>query len=122
MSLPVEIDDEDLYDRIVALIVRKTKHKQEKINSKASLLRSLGVDGMDADDLLAAFRDEFGVDFSNFVFERHFGPEAGFNPFIWLISKFGEPDKLKKIPITVMDLYEAAKTKKFPDLSNRAAE
>jgi acyl carrier protein len=121
MNQPEEID-EDLEGRILALVVRKTRQKQEKITSDASLFHTLGVDGMDADDLLAAFRDEFGVDFSNFVFERHFGPEAGFNPFVRLIYNLSEPDKLRKVPITVVDLYEAAKTKKFPDLSNRAAK
>jgi len=44
----------------------------------------------------------------------------------WMIF---ERDKLNKncttwkmVPITVWDLYEAAKSKKFPDLSERPAE
>jgi hypothetical protein len=48
---------------------------------------------------------------------------------MWLYWLLFERDKLnargtawKKVPITVMDLYQAAKAKKFPDLSQRPAE
>lgn len=121
--------DTEIYDRVLSVIAKNRGLKKKDIQPQARLFHDLGCDGMDADDLLASLRDEFAIDFSDFVFTRHFGPEVGFNPIAWLYWLLFERDKLnargtawKKIPITVMDLYEAAKTKKFPELSNRAAE
>lgn len=133
--------DRDLFDRVVRLVAKNRGLKTEKIKPESRLLQDLGCDGMDGDDLLAAIRDEFGVDFSGFVFERHFGQEGiplntdltdylCYNPLTCLFWKIFQPENLKKykpesfkkIPITVLDLYEAARAKKFPDLSNRPAE
>jgi hypothetical protein len=88
-----------------------------------------GIAGIDAEDLIAALQKNFDIDMANFSYDRHFSPEEPFNPFAWLYWLIFERDKINKsgtawkfVPITVMDLYEAAVTKKFPDLSNRLAE
>jgi acyl carrier protein len=123
--------DQDLYDRVVGLIAEELGLKREQIKPESRILHDFGCDGLDGDDLLAAFRDQFDVDISNVVFDRHFGPEGGApNPFellAWFCGLICGRDKLNrgghnKVPITVMDLYEAAKSKKFPDLSARAGE
>jgi acyl carrier protein len=119
MNVPAGID-EDLYDRVLVIVAKNRGRKKTDIRAESRLLQDLGTDGMDADDLLAALGDAFDIDFSGFVFNRHFGPE-GWNPLELLQGLF-EPETRKKIPITVMDLYEAAKTRKFPDLSDRKPE
>jgi len=126
MTLSQEID-QNLYARVIALVEKYTKQKNLKPETR--LFQDLGVDGMDADNLLAKFRDEFNVDFTNFVFDKHFGPEAGWNPFLWLYWMLCEREKLNKncsaikvVPITLLDLYQAAKERKFPDLTNRTPE
>jgi acyl carrier protein len=109
--------NEELYKSVVDFVKKRTGRKEIKPESR--LFQDLGTDGQDADELMAAFRDQFGVDFTNFVFERHFGPEWSFNPFVWFYWMLFEREKLN-IPISVMDLYEAAENKIFPDLSQRA--
>jgi acyl carrier protein len=120
--------DQELYERVVQFVAKSRAYKKEKIKPQSSMYHDLGCDGIDGQDLLADFRDEFDVDITNFAFDRHFGPELPLNPFVWIYWKICEPEKLtlrgqyKKVPITVMDLYEAAKSKKFPDLSERPVE
>ncbi len=60
-------------------------------------------------DLLAGFRERFHVDMTDFDFSRHFGPEAGFNPLIYLYWLVFDRSALWKVPITVADLEEAAR-------------
>jgi len=125
----VDVDiDQELYERVVQFVAKNTGYKKAEISPQSSMYHDLGCDGIDGEDLLVTFRDEFDVDISNFVFDRHFGPELPFNPFVWFYWKLCEPEKLnrrgqyKMVPITVMDLYKAAESKKFPDLSERPVE
>ncbi|MCA9815505.1 MAG: DUF1493 family protein [Cyanobacteria bacterium HKST-UBA01] len=119
--------DKSTYDRIVLLVEKHTGRKT--INPDSRIQHDLGADGQDAYDLMVELQDKFDVDMTNFVFDRHFGPEAAWNPFVWIYWMICEREKLNKnctavkaIPVTVMDLYDAAKTRKFPDLSNREPE
>jgi hypothetical protein len=128
MTQPVD-HNQDLYDHLVALVATHTGRKKDTIQLNSRLFHDLGVDGADADNLLAAVRDTFAIDFSRFDFDRHFGPELPFNPFSWLWCFLFDREQLnaagtawKKVPITVADLYAAATTRSFPDLSDRPAE
>jgi acyl carrier protein len=122
--------DQALYDRIVAFVVRERGCGKDEIKPESRMYHDLGCTGLDGEDLLTALRDQFDVDIANFVHKRHFGPEAtpGLSDLIsWLLYMLLQRDKLKeigdkKVPLTVMDLYEAAKSKKFADLSARAPE
>ncbi len=76
--------DQELYDRVVSLVAKVTNHRKDKIKPESRFFHDLGVDGIDGEDLLAAFHDEFNIDCCDFVFDRHFGPEWPFNPFMWL--------------------------------------
>jgi hypothetical protein len=99
------------------------------INPESRIFHDFKIDGTDAYELMVALEKKFDVDMANFTFVRHFGPEAPFNPFIWIYWMLFERDKLnescsavRQVPLTVLDLYQAAKTKKFPYLSERPAE
>lgn len=128
MSLNSDFD-QILFNRIIELVAYGTGYKKEKISAQSRLFQDFGLDGIDGYNLLEAVREEFDIDFSTFHFDRHFGPEAGVDIFSWLNMIFFQRDKLskngmrvKKVPITVLDLYEAARTKKFPDLDAREKE
>lgn len=110
--------DQELYKQVVKIIEYQSGAK--KIKPESRIAHDMGVDGDDADELINALQKQFDIDMTNFSFDKHFGPE-GFNPISFIYFLFNR-NKLNLIPITVMDLYIAAKTKKFPDLSERLAE
>jgi len=118
--------EDELYNRVEAFVLKRTAHPF--VYPEARLFNDLGIDGVDREELMVEFAKEFGVDLDSFVLSRHFGPELPFNPLVWLYWKIFTPNSLnergqyKMVPIMVSDLYEAAKTKRFPDLSNRPLE
>ena len=122
--------DPVLYQRVVQLVANELNCNKKELHPESRFYHDLGCTGLDGEELLKAFRDEFHVDTSNFVFDRHFGPECGpglFDLFTWCWYWIFERDQLnqlrsKMVPITLLDLYEAAKSGKFPDLSARAPE
>ncbi len=95
---------------------------------RSRLYQDLGADGTDAYELMVKLKEDFEVDMTNFVFENHFGAEHGFNPLVWIFWLLFEREKLndkgavKKIPITVLDLYESAKIKKWPEVGDKKPE
>jgi acyl carrier protein len=119
--------DQVLYERVVQLVATELNYNKKNLRPESRLYHDLGCTGLDGEELLKAFRDEFCVDISNFVFDRHFGPECPpglFDLFTWCWCLLFQRDQIRStmVPITVLDLYEAAKSKKFPDLSARASE
>lgn len=118
--------DQVLYDRVIRLIVSELNLNRDELHPETRLYHDLGCTGLDAEELLRTFVGEFRIDNSNFVFNRHFGPEAGpslSELFTWLRSTVSTRSvEETMVPLRVLDLYEAAKTKKFPDLSARAPE
>ncbi len=119
--------DQNLYDRVVAIVRKHTGCHD--IRPESRIFQDLHTTGADARELMLAMQEEFDIEMGNFVFKRHFGGEWPFNPFSWLYWLIFDRKKLnasgtawKMVPITIMDLYESAMTKKFPDLSERPAE
>jgi acyl carrier protein len=111
--------EDKLYRQVEEFVQKRTNYPIECIRPETRLGHDLGVDGVDAMELMDEFSNEFGVNMKLFVFDRHFGPEGiGIDPrsLFWLIFN---PENLHLVPIMISDLWEAAKTKKFPDLSNR---
>ena len=103
--------EDDLYKRVVELISRVTSVHREKINAETRVRQDLGVDGDDAAELMRKFSEVFSVDLAEFKFNRHFGPDAGFNPIIWLFYKAS--GRLNLIDIRVRDLVFAASVGKW---------
>jgi acyl carrier protein len=102
-----------LSDRIIDLVHRETSAPKDRIHLHSELGDDLGIDGADGWELIEAFAKEFEVDISEFQWDRYFGPEAGFNPILWLIQwAIGRlPKKLE--PITIQNLVDAAERHKL---------
>lgn len=88
------------------LIVEELGVRPEKLAPGTRIMHDLGADGIDGWDLIERFRERFGVDMSEFKFDRHFGAE-GCDPFMYLYCVLFARDRLKFVPITVDDLVEA---------------
>ncbi len=123
--------DEDLYDRVLQFVAKNLGFRTQeicKIQAYSRMYHDLGCDGVDGYELLEAFSKEFQVEMSEFNFDKHFGPELPFFPPLWLFwwifqsEKLNEKGQFKKVPITVMDLYEAARSKKWPNMDDRKLE
>ena len=78
------------------------------IDLKTELMRDLKLDGDDAQEFMSKFADHFSVDLSDFEFRRYFGPEAGFNPFVYLYLLLFKPKSSTLKSLTVADLLRAA--------------
>jgi acyl carrier protein len=121
-----EENNDELYNRVLAMVRKHTGRKF--ITAHSRLYQDLGADGTDAYELMVKLKEDFEVDMTNFVFENHFGAEHGFNPLVWIVWLLFEREKLndkgavKKIPITVLDLYESAKIKKWPEVGDKKPE
>ena len=91
---------------VINLVADQTGVSPSRITASTRIGEDLGVDGDDASDLLEAFASHFHVDLDRFEFSRHFGPEAGANPFCYLYCFFTGRGRLA--PVTVGQLAEAA--------------
>jgi len=76
------------------------------------LCEDLGVDGADGADLIESFGRAFGVDLSRFEPALHFGPEAGFNPLLWLWSLVSST-RTRRSAITLADLQSAVESRRW---------
>jgi hypothetical protein len=107
-----DIGNTKLAEQVTDMIADQTRCNRSKVRPQADLFLDLGVDGDDAEDLLRRFREEFGVNLEALQFGRHFGPE-GFNPLVFLLPSWWRW-KRERIPVTVADLVEAARTQTWP--------
>ena len=104
--------NKEIFEKVRALLAEHNHININKLSEQAELLK-LGIDGDEAAEFMEVFRDTFSVDMSEFEFDKHFGPEAAFNPIVYIFWLLFDRDKLKSIPITLRDLTEAAEKKKW---------
>jgi acyl carrier protein len=90
------------------------------IHRDSRLIQELGVDGQKAVRLMNLFRAEFGIDLTEFHFDRHFCPPAAFGSWEWIGSMVREVtgwdglDPAKPmVQITVRDLANALDRKRL---------
>jgi uncharacterized protein DUF1493 len=102
----------DLAERVVTVIARQTGCPQSRLQLQTDLW-DLGVDGDDAHDLLLRLGGEFQINLQKMQFCRHFGPETGFNPLAVFLPRWWRWRR-ERIPVTVADLVEAARTRAWP--------
>lgn len=96
--------DAVMLDKVRAFVAQHSAHSVSVIHSETQLDRDLGITGDDADELMEAFGEEFGVDVATFKHEKHFGPEA------WGISALKKPLR----PLRISDLVRAAELRRWP--------
>ena len=107
--------ESDLEDRVKGFVANETATDPARLNLETTLLADLGTDGADGWELIEAFGKEFEVDLSGFDASKHFGPEAGGNPFTlmyWFIQEVllhKDPHEVWGLSaITIGDLIAAA--------------
>jgi hypothetical protein len=79
----------------------------ERLTPRSRLLHDVGIDADDASEILSDFSERFAVDLSSFAFQRHFGSELDAGPR-WVVRKIFGGEAVRKSPVTVQDLVEAA--------------
>ena len=115
-----------LLNRLVVFVGDFTGVPHDSISQNTTLYGDLGIDGDDAVDLIADLKREFSIDFSDFLFDRHFGTE-GLTPFAFVqwftyAIRTGTPEARAGLsPIRICDLVDAAQTGKWLGLPNAAA-
>lgn len=83
----VETDFHNFQQAVCAVVAECRGERLESVTPERFICagrRSLGVDGADADELLALLQQRFGASFEHFPFDRYFGPELGWEPFSWI--------------------------------------
>ena len=96
------MSDGDNEKQIVSLVAQKTGQSPSEISLETRLLHDLGITGDDAGELLTEYSEMFHVDMREFEFERYFTGESW-----WFLGKGS------KLPVTVRDLVDAAKQKRW---------
>lgn len=113
-----DITEDPLYDEIVRFTQRWASKKIQN-PTPDSTIQSTQIMGEDVVEFMLDFRKKFGVDVTEFKSNLHFRNEALWTNFLmvpcWKLQKIymKRTGKGKMIPITLSDLYEAAKTKKW---------
>jgi len=100
---------DDLEPQVREFVARELGVNQARITATTRLNHDLGCDGDDARELLEQFAGQFSVDLSGFELGRHFGPEAAFNPVLYVYWRLRRPERLRFVPLTVGDLVEAVR-------------
>jgi hypothetical protein len=108
----------DLEARVKGFVANERGVDPLRIKLDTTLFGDLGTDGADGWELIEAFGKEFEVDRSGFDWSRHFGPEAGCNPFTFIpllieeVLRRRDPHVISGLTsITIRDLIEAAEQK-----------
>ena len=93
----------ELSQSLVTFLSEELSVPSSRISATTRLLQDLGVDGDDGVELIQSYGLRFGVDLFGFEPARHFSPEAGGNPVIWVwwVITRRWP---KSAPITLVDL------------------
>jgi len=108
--------EDNVYLKVRDFVAGHLGERKDRLSEDSRLLQDLGVDGADAVELLEAFSEKFDVDMAHFPLSKHFGPEAGFNLFYHLYCLLFERPKWRPTPITLGELAEAVRRKRWPDV------
>jgi len=104
-----------LFNRILTFVYSETGTRKQ-LSGNTDIERDLGVTGIDAEEFMFKFQQEFDVDLSNFRFDRYFGPE-GADPIGLIKTLLGMGEK--RDPLTIGHLFNAAKHRRWPESSDQ---
>lgn len=103
MSQQIDLRQAGLLLRLVKILSIECGVPLKKITLSSSVMRDLGIDGLDAWELMERLKQEFFIEMSEVDYEPYFGDEAGYNPIRLLSERLRQT--AEKIPeITVADL------------------
>lgn len=103
-------DDDPIAARVKELVSENRGVPVEKLKWEDALYHDLKMYGDDVPDFFEEFLKEFDVDMSEFEFDVYF-PAEGWNLFEFFAGLMGKPKSY--IPITIFDLVNIAKSKKW---------
>ncbi|GLU51195.1 DUF1493 family protein [Dyadobacter frigoris] len=103
------MEDNQIFKNIVVIIRKNRGELNNIITPTTSLQKDLGIDGIDAEEILNEYFSLYNIDISEFHFLDYFG-EENFNPIMVLRSLFSSK---KKKPITVAHLVTCAIKRKW---------
>ncbi|MBS0243081.1 MAG: DUF1493 family protein, partial [Proteobacteria bacterium] len=102
-----------LDDRVRTVIADEIGIGLDKVRPFSDISHKLGVDGLDAENLLARVIKEFSIDMTGIQYERHFGPEGAFNPLALLTRRWWKWQRAR-IPVYPRHIAIAAKAQAWP--------
>jgi acyl carrier protein len=74
-----------LFGQVADLVADETGVRRERITPETIIEDDLGCTGVDAEELIIRFSQEFGVDLEEFRFDLHFAPETGAGPEVLIL-------------------------------------
>jgi hypothetical protein len=95
--------DQSIAQQVMEFLSLQTGINATRISLHSRIESDLGTTGDDADELMEAFFNRFGVDRQGFRFDRHFNEEGFMGCLL-----FWRPRPPKKIDLTVGDLVKSA--------------
>ena len=114
MSTPIT------FEQVRDFLCEQWRVRPERLTPSTRLLHDLGIDGDDAEEILTDFAERFHVDLSSLSFMRHFGSESDAGRR-WAARKIFGGDSVRKLPVTVQDLVDAAIRGRWIEHENREA-
>jgi hypothetical protein len=108
------------FDEVADLVASETGTDRSRVRPESRLLHDLEIYGDDAGDLLEACASRFGIDFSDFVFDRYFYHEPS---LLFPGSIFRDLRGLKgstKEPLTLAMLVAVAQSGRWSEVESRA--
>jgi acyl carrier protein len=108
-AMATQESDEALFEAIRTLIANHLGVSPERVTMETRLFQDLRVDGLDAEELLVKYKDQFDVNLDAFPYDDYFGPELAFNPIYWLFWWLVDRSKLEMKELRVRDLVDAAR-------------
>jgi len=103
------MEDNEIFEKIVIIIRRNRGELRKTITPDTRLQKDLGIDGVDAEEILNEYFVLYSMDISDFIFTDYFG-EENFN-LIGLLQTLFTAKKMK--PITVGHLVTCAVKRKW---------
>ena len=101
-------------DKVVNFVSEYWKIRDKNSIKANTSLSNLGFYGDDKLEFIESFFSSFGIDYSDFDYNRYIEPEKGFfNPFSLVKLLFGYYEKNIYEEITIEDLTNALNSKKW---------
>lgn len=115
-----EIAAERLHAAVFGFVALELLFPTERLQLSTTLQQDIGLDGADGPRFINAFAERFNVNLEHFRDEVYFGPKQGDRPIADLLKLVFRRKDVPKRQITMADLMEAARQKKWSPLDPKA--
>lgn len=109
------MSNSSLLDQVIEFLVEETSASQKRLSVEASLFHDIGVDGIEAEELMQKFFHKFDVRSEGYCHSDYFGPEGNygfFNVPLWIRDWWtGALSRMR--PITPAHLARCAEERRW---------